>query len=77
MIEGNVRIALDENNSAQNYTEVLSKGQTLYVERDEDASPTTMVIQASDAEGGVNKRDLGNKKRRPRKREYSLPQFII
>ncbi|KAI8882787.1 hypothetical protein K501DRAFT_250888 [Backusella circina FSU 941] len=58
VIEGNVRIALDENNSAQNYNEVLSKGQTLYVERDEDASPTTMVIQASDAEGGVNKRDL-------------------
>jgi hypothetical protein len=61
VIEGNVRIALDENNSAQNYTEVLSKGQTLYVERDEDASPTTMVIQASDAEGGVNERDLGKK----------------
>lgn len=58
VVEGNVRIGLDEN-SPQGFSGVLSSGQTLYVERDEDASPTSMVIQASDATGSVGNRDLG------------------
>ncbi|KAI8063694.1 uncharacterized protein B0P05DRAFT_555340 [Gilbertella persicaria] len=56
VVEGHVCIGLDEN-SPQGYHGVLSAGQTLYVERDEDASPTSMVIQASDASGGVGNRD--------------------
>ncbi|CAO3637215.1 unnamed protein product [Mucor hiemalis] len=57
VVEGNVRIDLDEN-SPQGFNGVLNPGQTLYVERDEDASPTSMVIQASDSSGGVGNRDL-------------------
>ncbi|KAI8374035.1 hypothetical protein EDC96DRAFT_498311 [Choanephora cucurbitarum] len=56
VVEGHVRIGLDEN-SPQGYHGVLSAGQTLYVERDEDASPTSMIIQASDAAGGIGNRD--------------------
>ncbi|KAL7317317.1 hypothetical protein PS15m_003694 [Mucor circinelloides] len=56
VVEGHVRIGLDEN-SSQGYSNVLSAGQTLYVERDEDASPTSMVIQASDASGSFGRRD--------------------
>ncbi|KAI8346764.1 hypothetical protein BD560DRAFT_411234 [Blakeslea trispora] len=56
VVEGHVRIGLDEN-SSQGYHGVLSAGQTLYVERDEDASPTSMIIQASDASGGIGNRD--------------------
>lgn len=58
VVEGNVRIDLDEN-SPQGFNGVLNPGQTLYVERDEDASPTSMVIQASDASGSVGNRDVG------------------
>lgn len=58
VVEGNVRISLDENNP-QGYSGVLTAGQTLYVERDEDASPTSMLIQASDPTGAVGKRDIG------------------
>ena len=58
VVEGNVRIGIDEN-SPQGFTGILAPGQTLYVERDEDASPTSMVIQASDASGAVGDRDLG------------------
>ncbi|KAG2214424.1 hypothetical protein INT47_000980, partial [Mucor saturninus] len=57
IVEGNVRISLDENNP-QSYNSVLTAGQTLYVERDEDASPTSMLIQASDPTGTVGKRDI-------------------
>ncbi|KAI9478339.1 MAG: hypothetical protein EXX96DRAFT_570460 [Benjaminiella poitrasii] len=56
VIEGHVRIGLDEN-SPQGTHRVLSAGQTLYVERDEDASPTSMTIQPSDASGGISSRD--------------------
>lgn len=58
VVEGHVCIGLDEN-SPQGYNGILSAGQTLYVERDEDASPTSMVIQASDAQGSVGNRDQG------------------
>jgi hypothetical protein len=61
VVEGHVRIGLDEN-SPQGYNGILSAGQTLYVERDEDASPTSMVIQASDAQGSVGNRDQGKKR---------------
>ncbi|ORE05312.1 hypothetical protein BCV72DRAFT_250693 [Rhizopus microsporus var. microsporus] len=57
VVEGNVRISLDEN-SPQGYQGVLKAGQTLCVERDEDASPTSMVIQSSDSTGNVSHRDL-------------------
>jgi hypothetical protein len=60
VVEGHVRIGLDEN-SPQGYNGILSAGQTLYVERDEDASPTSMVIQASDAQGSIGNRDQGNR----------------
>lgn len=64
VVEGNVRIGLDENTSPQGYNGTLSPGQTLYVERDEDASPTSMLIQASDPNGAIGHRDhLGNKKK--------------
>ncbi|KAI9350433.1 hypothetical protein BD770DRAFT_394496 [Pilaira anomala] len=57
VVEGNVRIGLDENTSPQGYNGTLSPGQTLYVERDEDASPTSMLIQASDPNGAIGHRD--------------------
>ncbi|KAF1803104.1 hypothetical protein V8B55DRAFT_1502475 [Mucor lusitanicus] len=56
VVDGHVRIGLDEN-SPQGHSNVLSAGQTLYVERDEDASPTSMIIQASDASGSFGRRD--------------------
>lgn len=59
VVDGNVRIGVDEN-SPQGYNGVLTAGQTLYIERDEDASPTSMLIQASDTTGAVGNRDLGN-----------------
>lgn len=58
VVEGHVRIGLDEN-SPQGHSNVLSAGQTLYVERDEDASPTSMIIQASDVNGSIGSRDQG------------------
>ncbi|GAA5810600.1 hypothetical protein MFLAVUS_004023 [Mucor flavus] len=57
VVDGNVRIGVDEN-SPQGYNGVLTAGQTLYIERDEDASPTSMLIQASDTTGAVGNRDL-------------------
>ncbi|KAI8091578.1 hypothetical protein BDF21DRAFT_436522 [Thamnidium elegans] len=57
VVDGNVRIGVDEN-SPQGYNGVLTAGQTLYIERDEDASPTSMLIQASDITGAVGNRDL-------------------
>ncbi|KAI8647153.1 hypothetical protein BD408DRAFT_408688 [Parasitella parasitica] len=56
VLDGHVRIGLDEN-SPQRHSRFLSAGQTLYVERDEDASPTSMIIQASDANDNVGSRD--------------------
>ncbi|KAG0166680.1 hypothetical protein DFQ30_006898 [Apophysomyces sp. BC1015] len=56
VVEGHVRIGLDENHLNGN-SQVISAGETLYVERDEDASPTSMVMQASDAAGNVGNHD--------------------
>ncbi|KAI7906009.1 uncharacterized protein BX663DRAFT_498495 [Cokeromyces recurvatus] len=56
VIEGHIRVGLDEN-SPQGAHHALSTGQTLYVERDEDASPTSMTIQVTDASGGVGNHD--------------------
>ncbi|CEP07693.1 hypothetical protein [Parasitella parasitica] len=56
VLDGHVRIGLDEN-SPQRQSRFLSAGQALYVERDADASPTSMIIQASDANDNVGSRD--------------------
>ncbi|KAI8967165.1 hypothetical protein BDF20DRAFT_902111 [Mycotypha africana] len=56
VIEGHVKIGLDENGS-QGRHDTLSAGQTLYVERDEDASPTSMIIKASDEQGNIHHHD--------------------
>ena len=58
VVDGHVRIGIDENH-AQGHARVLSKGHTLYIERDEEASPTNLMIQASDEKGGVGNHDLG------------------
>ncbi|KAI8391234.1 uncharacterized protein BYT42DRAFT_556125 [Radiomyces spectabilis] len=57
VIEGHVRVGLDENH-LNGHSLVLSAGQTLYVERDEDASPTSLVMQACDESGTVSNSDL-------------------
>ncbi|KAI9287749.1 hypothetical protein BC943DRAFT_318756 [Umbelopsis sp. AD052] len=57
VVDGHVRIGIDENH-AQGHARVLSKGHTLYIERDEEASPTNLMIQASDEKGGVGNHDL-------------------
>lgn len=58
VVEGYVRIALDENHVDGN-VHLLSPGQTLYIERDEEASPSSMAIQASDDKGAVGRDDVG------------------
>ena len=58
VVHGYVRITIDENHS-QRRKETLAPGQTLYVERDEEASPTSMVIQAADATGAVGGHEMG------------------
>lgn len=58
VVDGCVRIGIDENH-VQGHARVLSKGHTLYIERDEEASPTNLMIQASDEKGGVGNHDLG------------------
>lgn len=56
VVDGYVRITLDENHG-QGEAKFLSQGQTLYIERDEEASPTSMVVQASDESGAVGNND--------------------
>lgn len=43
-------MSLDENATVR----VLSKGQTLLIERDEDASPTSLFMLAADEAGNMN-----------------------
>lgn len=79
VVDGNVRIGVDEN-SPQGYNGVLTAGQTLYIERDEDASPTSMLIQASDTTGAVGNRDLGNVcwgQQPPEKKKALLKFFLV
>ncbi|CAM0137068.1 hypothetical protein VKS41_008227 [Umbelopsis sp. WA50703] len=57
VVEGHVRIGVDENH-VQGHARVLSAGQTLYIERDEEASPTNLMMQASDEKGAVGNHDL-------------------
>lgn len=57
IVEGYVRITLDENHG-QGDAQFLSQGQTLYIERDEEASPTSMFVQASDEFGTVGSNDV-------------------
>ncbi|KAI9321442.1 hypothetical protein BX666DRAFT_1902139 [Dichotomocladium elegans] len=54
VVEGNVCIEVDERHMEESIYK-LSAGQTLLVERDEDASPTSIVVQASDASGVVGR----------------------
>jgi hypothetical protein len=58
VVDGHVRIGIDENH-VQGHARVLSKGHTLYIERDEEASPTNLMIQASDEKGSVGNHELG------------------
>ncbi|KAF7728517.1 hypothetical protein EC973_005921 [Apophysomyces ossiformis] len=57
MIDGYCNVRLDENYSRK-HQEFLKPGQTLYLERDEEASPTDMVLQAVDANGETGSQDL-------------------
>ena len=58
VVNGYVRVTLDENHLHRR-TEFLSAGETLYIERDEEASPTSIVIQAADSKGSVGSHELG------------------
>ncbi|KAI8086494.1 uncharacterized protein BX664DRAFT_335943 [Halteromyces radiatus] len=55
VVEGHVRISLDD--STHQSRVPMMAGQTLCIERDEDASPTNMMIQASDEQGIVGNDD--------------------
>lgn len=58
VVEGNVRIELDENHlNGCVYT--LNEGQTLFIERDEEASPTSILVKPCDKSGTVGHPDLG------------------
>ncbi|KAG0179624.1 hypothetical protein DFQ28_002662 [Apophysomyces sp. BC1034] len=57
VIDGYCSVRLDENYS-HGRTEFLEPGQSLYLERDEEASPTDMILQAADAFGETGRRDL-------------------
>ncbi|KAI9031913.1 hypothetical protein CLU79DRAFT_730653 [Phycomyces nitens] len=57
VVEGYVRISVDEDQSSD-HIHVLSAGQTLYVEHDEDSTPVSMTIKASDLTGNVNHHEL-------------------
>ncbi|ORY96739.1 hypothetical protein BCR43DRAFT_439824 [Syncephalastrum racemosum] len=51
VVEGYAKITLDE--SHMNLQRTVIAGQTLYIERDEEASPTSILIQACDPSGKV------------------------
>ncbi|KAI9498660.1 hypothetical protein BDB00DRAFT_798987 [Zychaea mexicana] len=57
VVDGFVRITLDENHM-HGHSVLLSPDETLYIERDEEASPTSIFIQAADATGAVGGHDL-------------------
>ncbi|KAL0083959.1 hypothetical protein F4703DRAFT_1857809 [Phycomyces blakesleeanus] len=57
VVEGYVRISVDEDQSSD-HIHVLSPGQTLYVEHDEESTPVSMTIKASDMAGNVNHHEL-------------------
>lgn len=50
VVEGFVSVILDENH-AQNQKFELKAGETLFVERDEDASPTSILLNATNEVG--------------------------
>ncbi|CAO3587866.1 unnamed protein product [Absidia cylindrospora] len=55
VVEGHVRISIDD--STHHSRVPMTTGQTLCIERDEDASPTNMLIQATDEHGVVGNDD--------------------
>ncbi|KAI8338370.1 hypothetical protein BC941DRAFT_422689 [Chlamydoabsidia padenii] len=55
VVEGYVRISLDDSTHQSRIS--MTPGQTLCIERDEDASPTNMLMQASDEHGIVGNDD--------------------
>ncbi|KAI9258970.1 hypothetical protein BDA99DRAFT_538888 [Phascolomyces articulosus] len=57
VVDGFVRITLDKNH-LDGQSELLLPGETLYIERDEEASPTSIVIQAADSTGSVGGHEL-------------------
>ncbi|CAO3638018.1 unnamed protein product [Cunninghamella blakesleeana] len=59
VVDGNVRINLNDSSAHYDQTRVtMTTGQTLCIERDEDSSPTSMIIQAADEHGNVGNDDL-------------------
>jgi hypothetical protein len=57
VVEGHLRISLDD--STHHSRIAITAGQTLCIERDDDASPTNMLMQASDENGIVGNDDTG------------------
>ncbi|OZJ04772.1 hypothetical protein BZG36_01865 [Bifiguratus adelaidae] len=51
VVRGRVRVALDENHSAHAMIRVVAAGETLLIEREEDASPTSLTMYAMDPSG--------------------------
>ena len=59
VVEGHISVLLDENHSHEQ-TYHLKTGQTLVMERDEDASPTSILMNAATEEGKSSKTGIGN-----------------
>ncbi|KAI7869211.1 hypothetical protein BDF14DRAFT_1785992 [Spinellus fusiger] len=57
VVEGHVRITVDEG-QLDSHVHSVSAGQTFYIEHDEEASPSSMMVQASDKAGNVNSPEL-------------------
>lgn len=59
VVEGFIEVLLDENHShAQKFK--LKTGETLCIERDEDASPTSILMNATNQAGQSNFAGIGN-----------------
>ncbi|KAL1922132.1 uncharacterized protein VTP21DRAFT_10774 [Calcarisporiella thermophila] len=52
-VEGKVRVSLEENETIR----LVGPGQTMVIEREEDSSPTSMVILPADEKGNVKYQD--------------------
>lgn len=61
VVEGFVSVLLDENH-AHEQRHVLKAGETLVVERDEDASPTSILMKATTDVGQAPLNGIGKKK---------------
>jgi hypothetical protein len=58
VVEGYISVLLDENHAhEQKY--FLKAGETLFVERDEDASPTSILMNATNQDGRASTSGIG------------------